>query len=447
MITVVGGGPAGRNAAVYLAHAGEEVRLIESGGKKGIGGQCLHYGCMLVCGLNDIARIRAQSAVLMRRGILESLPEIDFKALIAGLSDVQGMIAEFLDQETREAGIEIIYGKEASIQGKTVLVDGIPHTPDAMLIASGSRPVIPDISGIGLPGVYTAHTFSDIPSLPSRIAVVGGGIMAAEFAFIFHSLGSSVDLVSRSGFLKDMEPGLRAAALCDLSGISLHENSRLVDIRGDASVDSLRFERGGEINEVHCDAVFLAAGLAPRSDKISGIDKGPLGEIRVNRRMETSVAGVYAAGDVTGCPCLTPVARREGMVAAENILGRSSEMDYEMIPQSMNLMYEYAFSQKTNKEGVSLRVPGPAGPGTFWSVPDGRTGMAKLTANPYSGEIEEICIAAPAGGVIAAYTAFLVGQGVNVHDFQKFLEVHPEADGLSSLIKFASRRFGRENLT
>ncbi|MBP1929320.1 dihydrolipoamide dehydrogenase [Methanolinea mesophila] len=447
MITVVGGGPAGRNAAVYMAHAGEEVRLIESGGKSGIGGQCLHYGCMLVCGLNDVARVRAQSAVLRRRGILGSLPDIDFEALVAGLSEVQGKIAEFLDKETRDAGIEIIYGKEAHVQGKTVLVDDDPHTPDHLLIATGSCPLIPDVPGIGLPGVYTSHTFSEIPSLPRRITVVGGGIMAAEFAFIFQSLGSTVDLVSRSGFLKNLDPRLREAAIRDLSGITLHEHARLVGIGGEEAAGSVRFVHEGEPEEVNCDAVFLAAGLAPRSEHISGIEKGALGEILVNGRMETSVSGVYAAGDVTGCPCLTPVARREGMVAADNILGRPCEMNYTLIPQSMNLMYEYAFARNAKTEGVSLWVPGPAGPGTFWSVPEGRTGMAKLTADPDSGEIEEICVAAPAGGIIAAYSTFLVSMGVNVHDFQKFLEVHPEADGLSSLIKYASLRFGRENLT
>lgn len=444
MITIIGGGPAGRNAAMYLASAGEEVRLIESGGRNGIGGQCLHYGCMLVCGLNDVARVRAQSAMLHRMGILESVPGIDFKSMISGLSEVQGKIAEVLDQETRDAGVEVIYGKEASVQGKNVLLDGESHTPDHLIIASGSRPVIPDVPGTGLPGVITPHSFSSLESLPARVAVVGGGIMAAEFAFILHSLGSNVDIISRSAFLKNMEPRLKATAMKDLSGITLYENARLVGIGGDCNADSVRFEYREELREIGCDAVFLAAGLVPRSERVSGVEKGPGGEILVNRRMETSVPGVYAAGDVAGCPCLTPVARREGIVAAENILGRTCEMNYEAVPQSMNLMYEYAFSGKTKKEGVSLRVPGPAGPGTFWGVPEGRTGLAKVTANPYSGEIEEICIAAPAGGIIAAYTTFLVQLGANVHDFNKFLEVHPEADGLSALIKYASRRFERD---
>jgi dihydrolipoamide dehydrogenase len=445
MITIIGGGPAGRNAAVHLANAGEEVRLIESGGKKGIGGQCLHYGCMLVCGLNDVARVRAQSAILHRRGIFESVPDIDFNALVDGLGLVQEKIAGFLDQETKDAGVEVIYGKEASVVGKTVLTNGESHTPDHLIIATGSRPVIPDVPGVGLPGVFTPHSFSSLRALPDKVTVVGGGIMAAEFSFIFHSLGSAVDLVSRSGFLKNLDPRLRSAALRDLSGVTLHQNSRLIDIGGENRVNSIRFECEGEIKETECDAIFLAAGLVPRSDTVTGLEKGPQGEILVNRKMQTGVPGVYAAGDVTGCPCLTPVARREGIVAAENILGRTCEMNYSSVPQSLNLMYEYAFSEKAKTEGVSLWVPGPAGPGTFWGVPDGHTGLAKVTADPYSGEIEEIGIAAPAGGIIAAYTTFLIQLGANVHDFEKFLEVHPEADGLPSLIKYASRRFEPES--
>jgi len=84
---------------------------------------------------------------------------------------------------------------------------------------------------------------------------------------------------------------------------------------------------GGRIT-IPCDTVFVAAGLVPRSEVIVGPEKGANGKIIVNRQMQTSVEGLYACGDVTGSPCLTPVARREGFVAAENILGRETFMDY-----------------------------------------------------------------------------------------------------------------------
>ena len=90
--------------------------------------------------------------------------------------------------------------------------------------------------------------------------------------------------------------------------------------------------------------------------------------------METSVKGVYAAGDVTGPPYLTPVARHEGIVAAEHILGRERKIDYRYFPQSVNLENEHAFCNPAAADCVTMGIPGPAGPGTFWKVPFGMTG-------------------------------------------------------------------------
>jgi dihydrolipoamide dehydrogenase len=171
---------------------------------------------------------------------------------------------------------------------------------------------------------------------------------------------------------------------------------------------------------------------------ITGIKKGPLGEILVNDRMQTSVPGVYACGDVTGPPYLTPVARHEGIVAADNILGRDRRMDYQYIPQSINLTHELAFCGTGGDRSASLAIPGPAGPGTFWSVPSGDTGLAKIMADPESGEITGMCAAGPGGGLIAGYMAFLMQRHITVHDFEDFIEVHPSTDGVYGLAKYTS---------
>src|SRR5512147_53934 len=115
MIAILGGGPAGRIAAIRLADAGKDVRLIESGT---IGGQCLGYGCMPVCGLNDAVRVLASARRLHALGILDSIPAVSFENLMKELGSVQKTIAGVLDSETRDCGVEIIYGKEASLDGR-----------------------------------------------------------------------------------------------------------------------------------------------------------------------------------------------------------------------------------------------------------------------------------------------------------------------------------------
>ncbi|HUW85869.1 MAG TPA: FAD-dependent oxidoreductase, partial [Methanoregula sp.] len=165
----------------------------------------------------------------------------------------------------------------------------------------------------------------------------------------------------------------------------------------------------------------------------------------VNERMQTSVPDVYACGDVTGPPYLTPVARYQGIVAADNILGIDRTMDYRYIPQSMNLGHELAFCNSGNENTASLAIPGPAGPGTFWDVPSNNTGLAKVMFEPETGIIRGICAAGPGGGLIAGYMAFLMKRHFSIHDFEEFIEVHPSTDGIYGLAKYVSELMKTRN--
>ncbi len=438
MIVVLGGGPAGRTAAVHLALNGEEVSLVEKGE---IGGQCLHYGCMMVCALNEAARARTAARNLHELGIFSSVPDIRFPRLLAQMKEVQTKIAGVLDAETREAGVSIIYGKKGEVEDGTVTIGDEKIDADAIVIATGSYPAVPEVPGITCDGVCTPHTISRMDDLPRNLVIIGGGIMAAEFAYIFQEFGADVHLVSRSGFLKNFDPKLAALARKELSGTMILEDNALKEIVGKTRAEGVVLEGKDGRKEIICDTVLIAAGLTARSEMIHGIDKKPDGEIIVDRKMRTSRPGIYACGDVTGSPRLTPVARAEGIVAAENILGREREMDYSVIPQSMNLFQEYAFVEVDAPCAVSATIPGPAGPGTFWSVPSGRTGLARVSADPDTGKLCGIHTAAPSGGIIAAYQAFLIRQGIGVSAFDDFIEVHPMADGVYTLTKYLAGKF------
>lgn len=435
MIVVLGGGPAGRIASIRLASAGREVRLIERGG---IGGQCLHFGCMPVCALNDVARTINSVREFQRLGVIDSSPAINFPRMLDEMHAIQSKIASVLDTETKSAGVEIIYGKTGRLEGKTVFLDDERIDADTVIAATGSRPNIPDIHGIDLPEVYTPHTLSGMKKIPKNLAIIGGGVMAAEFAYIFSTFGSEVTLLCRSTFLKDTDKHLRHLAIKELKTVEILENTQVRSICSSNGVKSLTLATDGQTFPHEADAVLIAAGLVPRSEMLNGIKKGPGGEIIVDEHMRTSVPEVYACGDVIGPPYLTPVARYQGIVAADNILGIPRTMDYRFIPQSINLSQELAFCITETEDMTSLTIPGPAGPGTFWSVPSGNTGLAKLIFDPDDGSIGGVCAAGPGGGLILGYMAFLMRRHFSVHDFEEFIEVHPSTDGVYGLLKYAS---------
>jgi len=434
MIVILGGGPAGRLASIRLASAGKEVKLIEKGG---IGGQCLHYGCMPVCALNDVARMLQKARTFSDLGITDSVPSVDFPALLREMQKVQATIESVLDKETRDAGVEILYGNEGRFDGKQIVCGNESLDADAVILSTGSRPNIPSIPGVSLPGVYTPHTLRSMDRLPKKIAIVGGGIMAAEFAYIFSRFGSEVTVISRSRFLKNIDEHLRKRAIRELSDVDLRVETGVLSIEGQNGNLRLSLKTAGGADTLDCDAVLLAAGLTPNSECLDGVAKRPNGEVIVDEYMRTSVPCVYACGDVTGPPYLTPVARQQGIVAADNILGMHRKMDYSLIPQSLNLGYELAFCSDGNPEAKPLVIPGPAGPDTFWGVPVSDTGLAKILVAA-DGSISGMCSASPGGGLIAGYMALLMKHHFSVHDFADFIEVHPSTDGVYGLAKYAS---------
>jgi len=441
MIVVLGGGPAGRTAAIALALGGREVMLVEKGG---IGGQCLHTGCMMVCALNDAARTLAATRHLHDLGIVDRVPSIQFSRLLQSMKEIQQKIAGILDAETRAAGVTIVYGKEGRLDGSSVFLDGERVPAEAVIAATGSYPNIPDVPGISCQGVYTPHTLNGMPEIPDEMIIIGGGIMAAEFSYIFQEFGTTVHLVSRSPVLKHLDPKLVALAKKELARTHLHEHASVTSIAGEDSIETVHLHGPDGNFTLTPDAVFIAAGLVPRSGQLSGIEKRKNGEVVVDRHMQTNVKSVYACGDVTGSPCLTPVARREGFVAAENILGRETVMEYTGIPQSMSLFYDYAFIDADTSCAASASIPGPAGPGTFWSVPSGMTGYARVSVDPESGCICGIDAVGPAAGIIASYQAFLMREGIGAREYDQFLEVHPMTDGIYPLMKYLAGRLKQD---
>ena len=444
MIVVIGGGPAGRIASMRLAVAGKEVTLFELGK---IGGQCLHAGCMPVCALNDVARFLNTARRFQDLGIIGSVPVIDFPAALKEMGAVQKKITSILDHETKEAGVEIVYGKEARLEGRNVLVNGENIAAEAVIAATGSRPNIPECGGLDNEGVYNPHSIWSIKRLPKRIVIVGGGVMAAEFAYLFHAFGSDVSVICRSGFLKGLDPHLRKIALKELSGVTILENTEICSVDGNKKVRGVTVTSGRSQSAIEADSVLLTTGLVPRSEMLNGLRKGPAGEIIVDDHMSTSVKGVYACGDVTGPPCLTPVARHQGVVAADNILGKKRKMDYRFIPQSINLTNELAFCGEAGPKDLKIAIPGPAGPGTFWSVLSGDTGLAKISADADTGAISGIACAGPGGGLITGYMAFLMQKNFSVNEFDNFIEVHPSTDGVYGLAKYASEILRKRNST
>lgn len=435
MITVIGGGPAGRFAAIHLSLAGEEVRLIEK--RNALGGQCLHEGCMVICGLNDCAKLLDESEKLKSLRVLSNVPKASLPEIWKGINNIQSVISKILEKETVDAGVKVISG-EAFLNGTEVTLGNTRLESDSVLIATGSKPFVPKVPGRDIAGVFNPHNIAGIREIPKKLVIVGGGVIAAEYSYIFSALGSDVTIVSRSLFLRDKPDSLRKSALKDLKRVTVKEYTLLREICGDKSVSGVILENGGDKYEISCDAVLFASGLIPRTENISGIKTGDKSEIIINERYETSVKGIYAAGDVTGKVFMTPYARMQGICAAKSILGEKPGEIPQVIPQSIKLFYEHSFCSSVKPANLQeISLPAPAGPGSFWSVPEKNTGMAQIQFEKDSGLITGMNLSGPSSSYVASYMSYLMEKGLKAGDFEKFFEVHPSSDGIYGLVKYA----------
>ncbi|HIH03225.1 MAG TPA: NAD(P)/FAD-dependent oxidoreductase, partial [Methanoregulaceae archaeon] len=295
------------------------------------------------------------------------------------------------------------------------------------------------VPGISREGVYTAATLASMKAVPERVAIVGGGVQAAELAYIFTAFGAEVELVVRSGLLPGLDPHLARLARRELDAVRIREGTDLVSVDGGRRVAGVTLSSGGIEEPVQVDAVIAAIGLVPNSEECAGLEKRKNGTIVVDDRMRASVPGVYACGDVTGPPYLTPVARQEGRVAAENVLGCETTMEYRLIPRGFRLGNQYAWA--VDDTAVSAyAISGPAGPGSFFAVPERGTGVAKVFLDETGTRVAGVAAAAPDAALSVMYLTELIRHELTVDGLNDFYEIHPAADGLHGLIRYLGER-------
>jgi dihydrolipoamide dehydrogenase len=423
-LVVIGGGPAGRSAAMEASKLETAVTLIE---KDKVGGKCLHKGCMVVCGLNEVAKFYLDAQNYQKLGISSSIPEINFKEVTSRLRETTGKIEKVLEYETRSTGVKIVNG-EAQIHEDRVLVNNNEIPYDKLLIATGSRGMTPPIRG-----VESALTYANIPyleDLPLKLLIVGSGVMAAEFANIFSSFGTEVQIFCRNKFLKMLDPEVKEYVLKNLlPSVEITEGVRVDEISKKGLLISHETIEG---------QVLLATGLIPNSEIAQNMVKiGDHKEILVNSHMQTSNPHIYAAGDVIGGVTNTPISRMEGVTAARNACGISSTMDYSWTPQSISLYYDVSFlSPQDHQAGTVATIPGSAGPGSFWRVLEGKTGLTKVSVDLDGGFITGVSSISPSSRTNMAYLAKMIRDGYKAPDFDDFLEVHPSTDAVYKLLRF-----------
>lgn len=426
---VIGSGPAGRLASLQLGKLGEDVTLIE---KNHIAGTCLNEGCMVICALTDITKFIDANKRFNAHGFLKSQLEISYEKIVEKISETQEKLRHINQLENESVGNNIIYGEASINKDETVEVNGESLEYDNLLVATGARPFIPQIKGkeYGL----TNKDILKIDDVPDKLNIIGGGIIAGEIANIYSTLGSEVNILARSSFLKEITPNAKKYVLKNImSDINVYENVNVSEV----FKNKVLLENGEELEGVP----FFATGRVPNSEIVSDIvelndDK----TIKVNEMMKTSVDNIYAAGDVTGRYQLTPVARKEGITAARNMTKYANKVSYNCVPQTLSLNMEVSFVENekstcSDEDKQTIAIPSIAGPGSFWNILSGDTGYCEIEFDSKNNKINKINSISPSSVSDVAYLSYLMRMEYDLDDYDEFLEIHPSSDTNYKIIK------------
>lgn len=425
---VIGSGPAGRLASIELGKLGKDVTLIE---KNYISGTCLNEGCMVICALTDITKFIDSNNRFNNYGFIKSQLEISYSKIVEKIVETQELLRKLNQMENESFGNEIIYGK-ASIENGSVKVNNESFDYGNLLIATGARPFIPDIKGaeFGL----TNKDILKLDDVPEKLNIIGGGIIACEIANIYSTLGSQVNVLARSEFLKELNANTKRYVLEKIiPDVNVYEGVNVVE----AFEDKVLTGEGEELE----GTPFFATGRTPNSEIAEDIvELNDDRTIKVNEMMKTNVENIYAAGDVTGGYQLTPVARMEGITAARNMAGYSNKVSYDCIPQTLSLNTEVSFVENEKStcrddDKATIAFPGIGGPCAFWKILTGDTGYTEIEFDKVKNKINKINHISPSSVSDVAYLSYLMRMDYDLDDYGEFLEIHPSTDTNYKIIK------------
>jgi len=436
-VVVIGGGPAGYVAALRAAQLGAQVTLVEA---QQLGGVCLNVGCIptkTLLSSADVFRLVRQAAQF---GVRAGEPQVDWPAMQARKQEVVAKLVGGVRLLLERAGVTVVEGRARLANPHEVLVEGAAGrqtlAADRMIIATGSSPQRLPIPGVDLPGVLDSTDALALQAVPASLLVVGGGAVGLEFATLYSTLGARVTVVEmlpRLAPLADSDVGEGLSLALTMQGVKVHVRTRITAL--EAVPGGLRARLAGPQGEssVEAEKVLLAAGRQPNVEGLGLEAAGVACErkgIRVDERMATSAGHIYAAGDVVGGAMLAHVGMHQGMVAAENALGRAARMRYEAVPSCIFTHPEAASVGLTEEaaraQGYDLRVGRFPFNGNGKAIAQGEIdGFVKVVAEARYGAVLGVHVVGPHASDLILEATLGLSLEVTLDELAATIHPHP----------------------
>ena len=435
-VAVIGGGPGGYSAAFRCAELGLETVVVDAG--KRLGGACLWVGCIPSKALLHVAALIEDATRAREIGVEFGEPHVSLDPLRKWKAErVVGRLARGLASVAKTKGVEVIGGRAVFESSRELRVEG--DEPQKIrfkhaIVATGSLPS--RVPGLPLESdrIMDSTAALELPDIPERLLVIGGGYIGLELGQVYASLGSVVTVAEMTdGLLPGPDRDLvqPLARRCEKLFAKIRLGTTVTSLTERGSAVEARF--GGDAVEAF-DRVLVAVGRAPVSAGLglettrASVDAR--GVVAVDERCRTADPAIYAVGDVTGEPMLAHRAMRQGKVAGEVIAGRPAAFDNVVVPAVVFTDPEVAWcgltESQAQRDGRRVQVARFAWAASGRAATLGRSdGVTKLIADPDTGRLLGAGIVGPGAGELIAEAALAVETALTVEDLAATIHTHP----------------------
>ncbi len=439
-LVVLGSGPGGYSAAFRAADLGIKTVLVER--YDNIGGVCLNVGCIPSKALLHTAKVLDEAKDMAKHGIEFGTPKIDIRKLHSWVSnDVVGRLTGGLKMMAAKRKVELVHGvgsfKDAHNLTVATSEGEVTVKFKHAIIAAGSRPVklpfIPEDSRI-----MTSTGALKLEEVPSKMLVIGGGIIGLEMATVYAALGAGITVVEMldglmGGLDKDLVRPLQKILEKKLDKIYLSTKVTKVDAKKDGLW--VTFEGDAAPSEPQrFDRILVSTGRVPNGKLIAaenaGVNVDERGFIKVDSQMRTNIPHIFAIGDIIGNPMLAHKAIPEGRLAAEVISGKKHFFDPKVIPSVAYTDPEVAWTGVTEPEAKTQGLD--YGVGKFpWaasgrSLAQGRNeGVTKVIYDKKTHKLLGVGIVGPSAGELIAEACLAIEMGCDAEDIALTIHPHP----------------------
>ena len=436
---IIGGGPAGNQAATYAARMGAKVTVIE---RDVIGGAAHLWDCIPSKTMIATGGAMSFTRRIGGMGLEQTEPEVDIELLKSRIEGIKSHLQSNIISLLESQRVRLVNGTARFTSPNTVRVDGVDGVEDiefdAALIATGSRPRIPDWCQPDGDRILTTRDCYPPKSIPSSVTIIGSGVTGVEFVHMFSSFGSNVTLiVSRQQVLPGKDPEVAAVLEDDFlkRGVKLLKGARAtaIDREGDEVV--IRCDDGRVVRSSHA---VLAIGSIPNTDGLdlekAGVEVDASGHIPISHHCITNQRHIYAAGDISGKLPLSSVASMQGRKVAEHVMGLHTvehrHLDYDKAASAIFTEPEIADVGLAEAEafavGRKIRVTKvPFATTAKALINNDPRGFIKIISDPATGEVLGGSIVGRHAAELISVIALAVTANLRVSDIMESLLVHP----------------------